>query len=331
MRKFELIARPKTPTRLDRYLSDKETMLTRSRIQRLIKNGMITVDGSKAKPSDKLRGGEVITVVIPEPSVSHLLPEPIPLDVVYEDNHLIVVNKPAGMVVHPGAGISSGTLVNALLAHCRDLSGIGGVLRPGIVHRLDKGTSGLIIAAKDDRTHLLLSQALQERKIKRIYEAVVWGKPARQGEVETLIGRSPIHRKKMIVRRQNGRLAITSFKVIESFEVASLLSLSLRTGRTHQIRVHMAHIGHPIFGDPDYGGRRRKYGDLKESAMRYARECLSLIERQALHARKLVFIHPVTGSTIELEAPLPDDMKNLLLKLRQFNPRERLDIKRTIY
>lgn len=316
MKRLELVAKPEGPTRLDRYLSESERLLTRSQIQRLIKVGMITVDGSKTKPSHKLRGGELISVVIPEPVVSHLLPQPIPLDVVYEDSYLIVVNKPAGMVVHPGAGVASGTLVNALLAHCKDLSGIGGVIRPGIVHRLDKGTSGLLVVAKDDRTHLLLSQALRERQIKRIYEAVVWGKPPDRGKVETLIGRSPTQRKKMIVRRQTGRIAITNFELIESFGFASLLRLSLETGRTHQIRVHMAHIGHPIFGDPDYGGRRRSYGGLKESTMKKARQCLALIDRQALHASRLIFTHPATGSKMEFEAPLPEDMKNLLRRLR---------------
>lgn len=317
MKRLELVAKPEGPTRLDRYLSEAEKLLTRSQIQRLIKSGMITVDGSETKPSHKLRGGELISVVIPEPVDSHLTPEPIPLNIVYEDSYLIVVNKPAGMVVHPGAGVRGGTLVNALLAHCKDLSGIGGVIRPGIVHRIDKGTSGLLVVAKDDRTHLLLSQALRDRQIKRIYEAVVWGKPPDRGKVETLIGRSPAQRKKMIVRRQTGRLAITGFEVIERFGFASLLRLSLETGRTHQIRVHMAHIGHPIFGDPDYGGRRRSYGDLKESAMKKARQCLALIDRQALHAKRLVFTHPVTGSKMEFEAQFPDDMKSLLSALRQ--------------
>ncbi len=330
MKRFELVAKPETPTRLDKYLSEKERMLTRSQIQRLIKGGMIVVDGLRAKPSQRIKGGEVISVTIPEPVASDILPEDVPLDVVYEDKYLIVVNKPAGMVVHPAAGVSSGTLVNALLGHCKDLSGIGGVIRPGVVHRLDKGTSGLIIAAKDDRTHLLLSQALRERKISRIYEAIVWGIPPRQGRIETLIGRSPINRKKMIVRQETGRIAITSFEVVEPFEFASLVRISLHTGRTHQIRVHMAHIGHPIFGDPVYGGRRRKYGELKESTMKRARECLSLIDRQALHARKLIFTHPITGSKIELEACLPDDMQTLLRRLRESSEGERLDTKMCI-
>lgn len=236
---------------------------------------------------------------------------------VYEDEFLVVVNKPPGMVVHPGSGVHSGTLVNALLAYCKDLSGIGGYLRPGIVHRLDKGTSGLIIVAKNDVAHVRLCDALKRREIEREYEAVVWGKPPRQGKVETLLGRSLTDRKRMAVRKRDGRLAVTYFEVVEEFAFASRLHVRLATGRTHQIRVHLAHIGHPVFGDPTYGGRRRKYGNLKPEVMRKARECLSLIDRQALHARKLIFTHPMTRSKISLEVTVPQDMKALIEALRR--------------
>lgn len=302
--------------RLDRYLSEEEDLLTRSQIQRLIRSGLILVDGKSCKPSYRLKGGETLAITIPEPQPFHLRPEQIPLDVVYEDEFLIVVNKPPGMVVHPGSGVHSGTLVNALLGYCKDLSGIGGYLRPGIVHRLDKGTSGLIIAAKNDLAHLRLSEALKRREIKRIYEAIVWGRPPRRGKVETLLGRSYADRKRMAVRKQDGREAITNFEVIEEFDFASRLLVKLGTGRTHQIRVHLAHIGHPVFGDPTYGGRRRKYGNLSRESMRKARECLELIDRQALHARKLVFTHPITGSKMNFEIPVPEDMKALIDALR---------------
>ncbi len=316
MRQFQLVARS-SDQRLDRYLSEEEHVATRSQVQRLIKTGFVLVDGRSVKPSHKLRAGEVISVTIPDPEPVNLVPEEIPLDVVFEDEHLIVVNKPAGMVVHPGSGVHRGTLVNALLAHCEDLSGIGGYLRPGIVHRLDKGTSGLIIAAKDDRTHVRLSEALRRHEIKRVYEAIVWGKPPAEATVETLIGRSLADRKRMAVRIRQGRAAVTTFKVVEEYAIASRLMVTLGTGRTHQIRVHLAHIGHPVFGDPTYGGRRRKYGDFSQQLMRKARQCLEVIDRQALHARRLVFTHPITDTTMRLEVAVPEDMKALKEALRQ--------------
>jgi 23S rRNA pseudouridine1911/1915/1917 synthase len=274
------------------------------------------VDGKTVKPSHHTRGGEHISVTIPDPEPSLMVAEDIPLDIVFEDRHLLVVNKSAGMVVHPGSGVRKGTLANALLAHCGDLSGIGGVLRPGIVHRLDKDTTGLLLVAKDDKTHLALSNDLKERRIGRKYAAVVWGTPREEGRIETLIGRSRSDRKKMAVLRAGGRNAITSIEIKETFEFASLLGVTLQTGRTHQIRVHMSHIGHPVFGDPTYGGRRRKYGSFSKTVMDRARGCLELIDRQALHAGSLTFTHPAKGSEMKLEAPLPGDMKLLIDALR---------------
>jgi 23S rRNA pseudouridine1911/1915/1917 synthase len=318
MRQVELIARTPGQERIDRYLSEREHIATRAQVQKLLKAGLVLVDGKQAKPSHRLKGGERLQVAIPEPEPSTLEPEAIPLDIVYEDEFLVVVNKPPGMVVHPGGGVRKGTLVNALLAHCKDLSGIGGVVRPGIVHRLDKGTSGLIIAAKDDLTHLGLSEALKARKVKRTYETIVWGHPAKkEAIIDTLIGRSRSDRKKMAVLKRSGRQAVTSYRVVEEFEFASRLIVNLETGRTHQIRVHLAHTGHPVFGDPTYGGRRRKYGTLKRPVMERARWLLKLIDRQALHARELAFRHPRTGSRMKLAAPMAHDIKVLLHALRQ--------------
>jgi 23S rRNA pseudouridine1911/1915/1917 synthase len=317
MRVLDLIAEAGTRDRVDRYLSERAAVATRSQVQRLLRAGLVLVDGKPVKASHRLRGGEMLRIELPDPEPSAIKPEPIPLDVVYEDRHLLVVNKPAGMVVHPAAGVRHGTLANALLAHCRDLSGIGGVARPGIVHRLDKGTTGLMVVAKDDQTHLGLSEALAARKIKRTYEAVVWGRPARkEATVETLLGRSPADRKKMAVVASRGRPAATVYRVAEEFEFAARLVINLKTGRTHQIRVHLAHIGHPVFGDPTYGGRRRTYPGLKPAPMARARALLGLIDRQALHARELAFVHPVSGREIKLLAPLPADMQNLLDHLR---------------
>jgi 23S rRNA pseudouridine1911/1915/1917 synthase len=317
MKELSLRIQQGTAERIDRYLSENKGIATRAQVQRLLRSGSILVDGRQVKPSYRTRGGETVSVKIPDPEPARMAAQPIPLDIVYEDRHLLVVNKPAGMVVHPGSGVREGTLANALLAHCSDLSGIGGVVRPGIVHRLDKGTSGLMVVAKDDRTHLALSEALQAREVKRVYEAVVWGMPEATGRVETLIGRSPRDRKKMAVLKHSGRRAVTSFMLVEGFGFAARLEVTLETGRTHQIRVHLAHIGHPVFGDPTYGGRRRKYGDLNVSDMKRARDLLRLVDRQALHAARLCFDHPHTGRSMDFRSPEPDDMKNLLSAMRR--------------
>jgi len=317
MKEIRLVAGAGARDRVDRYLSEIAGIASRSQIQRLLKSGLVTIEGEKVKASRRLRPGEAIQVLVPEPEPSGLSADAIPLDIVYEDQFLLVVNKPAGMVVHPGAGVSRGTLVNALLAHCKDLSGIGGVLRPGIVHRLDKCTTGLVIVAKDDATHLKLSEDLAARKVGRTYEAVVWGKPApKAGTIETMLGRSRADRKKMAVLRESGRKAITGYRVVEEFDFASRIEVNLKTGRTHQIRVHFAHIGHPVFGDPVYGGRRRAYRGVSISGMAEARRLLAGIDRQALHARELRFVHPAGGQEVRLTAPLPEDMQWLLRELR---------------
>jgi 23S rRNA pseudouridine1911/1915/1917 synthase len=317
MREMKLTVESGVRERIDRYLSETRGIATRAQVQRLLRSGNILVDGRQVKPSYRMHGGEHVAVTIPDPEPSRMAAQSIPLDVVYEDRYLLVVDKPPGMVVHPGSGVREGTLANALLAYCKDLSGIGGVIRPGIVHRLDKGTSGLLVVAKDDRTHLALSEALKAREVKRTYEAVVWGVPNDARTIETLIGRSFRDRKKMAVLERTGRPAITSFRVIEEFDFAGRLEVRLETGRTHQIRVHLAHVGHPVFGDPTYGGRRRKYGSLSSSQMEEARGLLELIGRQALHAARLSFVHPKTGRGMDFQAPVPQDMRRLLNALRQ--------------
>jgi len=303
--------------RIDRFLARVFSDFSRSMIQKLIDEGRVLVNGSVTKPSHLVNPGEKIDLFVPEPQKLEVEPEAIPLDIVYEDEHLIVIDKPAGMVVHPAFANYSGTLVNALLYHCRDLSGIGGVQRPGIVHRLDKDTSGLIVVAKDDRTHQGLAEQFKSKSVEREYVAVVWGRPRPgRGRVETFLGRHPKDRKKIAVL-SGGRWAVTNYEVVESFEFLSLVRLQLETGRTHQIRVHMSHIGHPVFGDPVYGGRSRKLGSLPPAQRRKAQQLLEGMKRQALHARTLGFVHPVTRERLRFESPLPDDMSELLRRLRE--------------
>ncbi|MBO6209175.1 MAG: RluA family pseudouridine synthase [Schwartzia sp.] len=275
--------------------------LSRSRIQKLITDGNVTVDGKPAKASLRLAAGAVVAVELPEPEATDIAPENIPLDILYEDEDVIVVNKARGMVVHPAAGVSSGTLVNALLAHCKDLSGINGALRPGIVHRLDKDTSGVMIAAKNDTAHRSLAEQIQEKTAKRVYWAILTGNiREEEGVIHGAIGRNPKDRQKMAVVRENGKDATTNFRVLERFGAYTLAECRLMTGRTHQIRVHMAYIGHPVLGDPKYG----------------AKKCPFSIEGQALHSKTLMFTHPRTGEKMEFEAPLPEDMQIILDELR---------------
>ncbi|MDD3653516.1 MAG: RluA family pseudouridine synthase [Desulfotomaculaceae bacterium] len=283
--------------RLDVYLADVTEGLSRSFIQKLITEGMVLVSGEAVRPSYKVRSGDRISLDIPEVVGLEVRPELIPLDIYYEDSDLIVVNKPRGMVVHPAAGNYSGTLVNALLFHCRDLSGINGVARPGIVHRLDKNTSGLIVAAKTDAAHCGLAKQLKERQVKRQYLALVHGQVKKDaGIVDAPIGRDPGDRQKMAVVDKNSKYAVTHYKVIKRYAGYTYLYLRLETGRTHQIRVHMAYIGHPLAGDPKYGP---------------ARSHLSL-GGQFLHAAKLGFIHPRTRAYLEFEAPLPQELSEVL-------------------
>jgi 23S rRNA pseudouridine1911/1915/1917 synthase len=296
------------PIRLDLFISRHLEGETRTAIQRLIETGNILVDGAIARPSLKLKGGEQIFVEIPVPVEAEPQPEAIPLEVLYEDSDLIVINKPAGMVVHPGPGNSSGTLVNALLAHCTDLSGIGGELRPGIVHRLDKGTSGVLVAAKNDRAHQGLSAQFHVHSVKRIYQALVFGSPQTDnGKIEGIIGRHPTERLRQSGKARNGKHAVTRWRVKERYGRISLMELRLETGRTHQIRVHMTEAGFPLLGDPLYpdGGRVNNLADPRLKKM------ITQLGRQALHARTLGFIHPVTEAYLEFTAEMPPDMQSL--------------------
>ena len=288
--------------RLDAFLAARLEELTRSAAQRLIEEGQVTVDGKTAAKSCKLTGREVIEVTLPEPEAVEAVPQNIPLDVVYEDEDVIVVNKPVGLVVHPAPGHPDGTLVNALLYHCGDsLSGIGGQLRPGIVHRIDRDTSGLIIAAKNDFAHQALAAQLQDHSLARTYEAVVTGNLREDtGTIDAPIGRHHTDRKKMAVTPHGGRNAVTHYEVLERFPGYTYVRFRLETGRTHQIRVHMAHIGHPLCGDTVYGSKKPVPG----------------MTGQCLHAVGLRFIHPRTAQPVEVSCELNDEFKAFLKKLR---------------
>ena len=299
--------------RIDKFISSN-TSLTRSSVVKLIEDGAVLANGACAVKSLRVSVGDVIEVNIPDPKEIDAAPQEIELDVVYEDNDIIVINKPVGMVVHPAAGHSDGTLVNALLHHCKgSLSGVGGELRPGIVHRIDKETSGLLVCAKNDNAHLFLSEELKEHSVSRTYYAIAVGSfKDEQGTVDAPIGRNPRDRKKMAVvssaemQKGNGRHAITHYRVLERFEGFTLLECELETGRTHQIRVHMAHIGHPLMGDSVYGGGHTKFE--KQSA--------ALISGQCLHAKRLKLRHPVTRDEMSFECELPEYFEELLKKLR---------------
>lgn len=304
--------------RIDRFLSEHIPELSRSRIQKAVRVGDVRVNGSPApKVATRIHEGERIELSFSPPRPPEVRPEAIPLDIVYEDEHLLVVNKPAGMVVHPAPGNENGTMVNALLAHCEGLSGIGGVLRPGIVHRLDSGTSGLLAVAKHDEAHIALSRQLMERTVNRIYFAIVWGTmPEREAVLSYPIGRSPRDRKRMAVVPQGGREAVTTYYVLDTFGRFQYIKLKLGTGRTHQIRVHLSYTGHSILGDPVYGGRKVSRGGLSRQEAETAKRALELLERQALHAGALSFIHPATGERVAFTAPAPADFRSVLELLR---------------
>ena len=280
--------------------------ITRSNMQRLLEDGRAVKGAKVLKANYKLRAGDEIVVTLPEPQPLDAHPENIPLDIIYEDEDVIVVNKARGMVVHPAAGNYSGTLVNALLYHCKNLSGINGVIRPGIVHRLDKDTSGIMICAKNDEAHLSLSQQIQAKTARRTYLAVVRGNiKTDSGTIETQIARDKVDRKKMAVVKENGREAITDYEVVERFGKYTLVRCKLRTGRTHQIRVHMEYLGYPLVGDPKYSPMKTPFA----------------IKGQALHSQTLEFTHPRTGERMQFEAPLPEDMQKIITRLHlgQFN------------
>ena len=301
--------------RLDKFLKYKYPSFTRSYLQNLISKGHITVNSNTVKTGYQLKVNDNVQISLPEPQPSHIKPENIPLTILYEDHSLLIVNKPAGMIVHPGAGNYKGTLVNALLYHCKNLSGINGVLRPGIVHRLDKYTSGLLVIAKNDRTHVHLSHQFEEKSIFRIYEALVWGVPGKTGEIITQIGRSKRDRKKMTVLKEGGKEAITDYRILKDYLYLAHLQIKLKTGRTHQIRVHLNHIHHPIFGDPEYNGRKSQIYRLPSHLQKRGAQLLKGIDRQALHAKSLQFIHPEKKQRMKFDSELPDDMQNLLEKI----------------
>lgn len=298
--------------RIDKFLSGEEG-ITRSAAVKLVEEGRVLVDGKTVAKNYKLRGGETVTVEYPEAEDTDAIPQNIPLDIVYEDDDIIVINKPSGMVVHPAPGNPKGTLVNALLYHCgASLSGIGGVARPGIVHRIDKDTSGLLVVAKNDRAHLSLSGQLKDHSVSRIYYAVVCGNIKEDnGTVDAPIGRNPNDRKKMAVIRdvsnKSARQAITHYTVLERYPGFNLIKCKLETGRTHQIRVHMASIGHPILGDPVYGGE----------GTNFARANKEILSGQCLHAKELHLIHPTSGKDMIFECELPENLKKVIEKLRK--------------
>ncbi|MBO8141661.1 MAG: RluA family pseudouridine synthase [Firmicutes bacterium] len=301
-RHVRLVVPEHAPTvRLDRWLATQGVVPSRSFVQRLIADGRVRVDGRPAAASLKIRPGQSVEVEVPPPEPAAARPQPIPLDVVYEDDDVIVINKPQGMVVHPAAGNREGTLVNALLFHAEKLSGIGGQERPGIVHRLDKGTSGLLVVAKNDAAHLSLTRQLSAKEARREYVAVVHGRvQADRGRIDAPIGRHPADRKRMAVV-PGGRPAVTHYAVLERFPEYTYVQAALETGRTHQIRVHMAYIGHPVVGDPTYSRRR----------------CPWNLAGQCLHARRLSFRHPRTGEWMTFEAPLPGHIEQVLDALRR--------------
>lgn len=300
-------------TRLDKFLAEALPDFSRTQIQRLIDDNRVELARGRATARYRVRAGERLRLEVPPPKPARLVPEDIPLDIVFEDDALVVINKPPGMVVHPAPGHDHGTLVNALLYHCQSLSGVGGEERPGIVHRLDKDTSGLMLVAKHDRSHRHLSDQLRVRTLRRRYHALVQGRPAPEhGTIDAPIGRHPQHRQKMAVVESRGREARTRYEVLESWGALSVLQLSLETGRTHQIRVHLAHIGQPVIGDPIYGTNAVQL-PRHPALARWIRA----FPRQALHAGELQFEHPETGETMTCTAPLPEDLAELMARLRQ--------------
>lgn len=289
--------------RLDKYLSDRlPDAITRSFLQKLIKEEQVTVDGRLQKANYKLKPEQTIQITIPPAEETAILPEDIPLDILYEDNDLLVVNKPKDMVVHPSAGHYTGTLVNAIMFHCKgSLSGINGEIRPGIVHRIDKDTTGSLIICKNDESHLKIAEQIKEHSVKRIYRGIVSGTlKESEGTVEGNIGRHPIDRKKMALVTKGWKPAITHYRVLEQFKNAAYMEFHLETGRTHQIRVHMASIGHPLLGDTVYGNAKNPYK----------------LNGQTLHAMTIGFIHPTTGEYLEVSAPIPEYFNALIKKLR---------------
>ncbi len=309
-----VVSSEQTGQRLDLFLSRKIPDLSRSHFKKLIKDDLVLVNGGPAKPSYETRAGDLIDVKVPGPGPDELLkPQPMRLDILFEDEDLLIVNKAPGLVVHPGAGHAEGTLVHGLLAHSPRLALQGSPLRPGIVHRLDKDTSGALVIAKSERAYLSLVRQFRERGVSKEYLALVYGSPARgEGEVSSLLGRHPTDRKRIAVLRNRGREALSRWRVEKDWGETALLRVQIETGRTHQIRVHLNHIGHPVVGDETYGGGRRRARNVKSAPVR---NLLLATQRQMLHAIRLEFTHPITGEAVLANAPVPDDFKDLMERL----------------
>ena len=316
LEKIRIVVPPKqSKERLDVYLTHQVQNATRSKVRTAIDAGSVVVNGKKVKASHQIAPGEIIDITLPHPPHPLATAEDIPLTIVYEDDQLLIVNKPAGMVTHPAYGNYTGTLVNALLHHCNSLSKLNTETRPGIVHRLDKDTTGLMVVAKNDVAHHLLANQFSRRTISREYLSIVWGKfQQKKGTIEANLGRSKRDRKKVAVTAE-GKHAVTDYQVLKEFEFLSLIRLKLRTGRTHQIRVHLAHIGHPVFGDPTYGGRSYQWGGLEGKKAQHAQNLLKLLDRQALHAKTIGFVHPASKEQVEFDSELPEDMQEVLKRI----------------
>jgi len=298
-------------TRLDAFLTTLLPNQSRSSVQRLIKDGHVSGAVAALRPSTVVRAGQQYDIEIPAPTAAVPEPEALPIRIVFEDRDVVVLDKPAGMVVHPGAGHSGGTLVNALLHHVKDLSGVGGELRPGIVHRLDRGTSGLMVVAKNDRAHQELARQFADREVEKEYVALVWGVVHAGRRIDAPIGRDPNDRQRMSTRARRARNAVTRVTFSRDLDGISLLHVAIATGRTHQIRVHLSAIGHPIVGDTTYGGvRRRTAGHLR---------AVQRLERPFLHSARLVFTHPADGRRVEFDSPLPLDLQNVLDEIEARN------------
>lgn len=318
-REFDrVVGKDKWKIRLDKYLVEAGLGVSRSEVQRLIQSGQVLVDGKEVKPHHLLKGGERVTCTYHTPEKLEVQPEDIPIDIVYEDNDLVVVDKPAGMVVHPVRGNLHNTLVNALLYHCESLSDGSDLLRPGVIHRLDKDTTGLLVFAKSNLAKARLGRQMERREITRKYLTVCWGDmPQKSGTIDAPVGRHTFDRTRMAVTPLSSRNAVTTYGVKERFGIATYMELKLLTGRTHQIRVHLQHFGHPVVGDPTYGGRKKSaLIDVVKTHLEKINEVLELIDRQALHAAVLGFEHPKTGKYHEFSSPLPEDMSGLLDFLR---------------
>ncbi|MDI6775659.1 MAG: RluA family pseudouridine synthase [Syntrophales bacterium] len=311
-----IVACHESGLRLDIFLSRKDLTLSRSQIKRAVDEGLVLVNDLKVKAGYKLRNGDTVHLCKKAAASYHVLPQKIPLTIVYEDPFLLVVDKPAGMVVHPAPGHDRGTLVNALLFHCKDLSGIGGVLRPGIIHRLDKGTSGLLVVAKSDEAHRGLAAQFKKHQVQKSYKVLVYGDvEGDQGMIDASVGRHPVDRKKMSTRSRRGREAITRWRVSKRYRVATLLDVDTETGRTHQIRVHLNAMSYPVVGDNIYGSSRR-VGAIGDPLLRAEMRTMT---RQALHASRIAFSHPINNAEMTFSSPMPDDMARLCDFLRRRN------------